>query len=41
MFFAAALLLIKPGLTTDIIGFAFGGFAFVSQRLKKRKGGEQ
>jgi TRAP transporter 4TM/12TM fusion protein len=39
MFFAAALLLIKPGLTTDLLGFAFGGFAFVSQRLRKRRGG--
>jgi TRAP transporter 4TM/12TM fusion protein len=38
MFFAAALLLIKPGLTTDILGFALGGAAFISQRLRKRKG---
>jgi TRAP transporter 4TM/12TM fusion protein len=38
MFFAAALLLIKPGLTTDILGFVFGGAAFMSQRLRKRKG---
>jgi UPF0716 family protein affecting phage T7 exclusion len=37
-FFAAALLLIKPGLTTDILGFAFGGFAFATQRLRRRKG---
>jgi TRAP transporter 4TM/12TM fusion protein len=38
MFFAAALLLIKPGLTTDILGFVIGGAAFISQRLRKRKG---
>jgi len=38
MFFAAALLLIKPGLTTDIFGFVFGGAAFISQRLRKKKG---
>jgi len=37
MFFAGALLLIKPGLTTDLFGFAFGGFALVSQMLRKRK----
>jgi len=41
MFFGASLLLIKPGLTTDILGFAFGGIAFVSQMLRKRKGGFQ
>jgi TRAP transporter 4TM/12TM fusion protein len=38
MFFAAALLLIKPGLTTDILGFVFGGSALASQRLRKKKG---
>lgn len=38
MFFAAALLLIKPGLTTDILGFVIGGAAFMSQRLRKREG---
>jgi TRAP transporter 4TM/12TM fusion protein len=38
MFFGAALLLIKPGLTTDILGFVFGGSALVSQRLRKKKG---
>jgi TRAP-type uncharacterized transport system fused permease subunit len=38
MFFAAALLLIKPGLTTDLLGFAFGSFAFISQTLRNRKG---
>jgi len=37
MFFAGALLLIKPGLTTDLFGFAFGGFALVNQMLRKRK----
>lgn len=41
MFFAAALLLIKPGLTTDLLGFAFGSFAFASQRFRRRKGEEQ
>lgn len=39
MFFGAALLLIKPGLVTDLLGFAFGGFAFLSQKLRIRKGG--
>lgn len=38
LFFAAALLLIKPGLTTDILGFVFGGSALVSQRLRKKRG---
>jgi TRAP transporter 4TM/12TM fusion protein len=38
MFFAAALLLIKPGLTTDILGFTLGGIAIASQRFRKRKG---
>jgi len=37
MFFAGALLLIKPGLTTDLFGFAFGGFALASQMLRNRK----
>jgi TRAP-type uncharacterized transport system fused permease subunit len=36
MFFAAALLLIKPGLTTDIFGFILGGLAFASQKLRKK-----
>lgn len=41
MFFGAALLLIKPGLTTDLLGFASGGLAFLSQKLRIQKGGIQ
>jgi TRAP transporter 4TM/12TM fusion protein len=37
LFFAAALLLIKPGMTTDILGFSLGGVAYASQRLRKEK----
>jgi UPF0716 family protein affecting phage T7 exclusion len=36
LFFAAALLLIKPGLTTDLLGFALGGMAYASQKFRKR-----
>jgi TRAP transporter 4TM/12TM fusion protein len=36
LFFAAALLLIKPGLTTDLLGFALGGAAYASQKFRKR-----
>lgn len=38
MFFAASLLLIKPGLTTDLLGFVLGGAAFMSQLLRKKEG---
>jgi TRAP transporter 4TM/12TM fusion protein len=37
LFFAAALLLIKPGLTTDILGFVLGGLAYASQKLRKEQ----
>lgn len=37
MFFAAALLLIKPGLTTDLLGLTCGGLAFASQKLRRKK----
>jgi len=37
LFFAAALLLIKPGLITDILGFALGGLALASQRLRRNR----
>jgi TRAP transporter 4TM/12TM fusion protein len=36
LFFAAALLLIKPGLTTDLLGFSLGGAAYFSQKYRKR-----
>jgi TRAP transporter 4TM/12TM fusion protein len=36
---AAALLLIKPGLTTDLIGFGFLGIVFVLWKFWKRKRG--
>jgi TRAP-type uncharacterized transport system fused permease subunit len=35
---AAALLLIKPGLTTDLIGFGLLGIVFISWAYGKRKG---
>jgi TRAP-type uncharacterized transport system fused permease subunit len=36
---AAALLLIKPGWMTDVAGLFFFFLAFLSQNLRKRKGG--
>jgi len=39
IFFGAALLLIKPGLITDLLGFGLGGLAIVSQRLRKKRMG--
>jgi TRAP transporter 4TM/12TM fusion protein len=38
LFFAAALLLIKPGLATDLVGFLFGGLAVMSQRMRRKEG---
>jgi len=38
MFFAASFLLIKPGFTTDLLGFVLGGSAVISQALRKKKG---
>lgn len=36
---ASALLLIKPGLETDLVGFLCAGLAFASQWLRKKRGG--
>jgi TRAP-type uncharacterized transport system fused permease subunit len=36
IFFVAALLLIKPGIVTDILGFALGGIGFASQRHRRK-----
>jgi len=36
IFFVAALLLIKPGIITDILGFALGGIGFASQRHRRK-----
>lgn len=39
LFLASALLLIKPGLETDILGFLCGGLAITSQLVRKKRGG--
>ncbi|HSB05855.1 MAG TPA: TRAP transporter fused permease subunit, partial [Thermodesulfobacteriota bacterium] len=35
IFFAAALLLIKPGIITDAMGLVLGGIGFISQRYRR------
>ncbi len=36
-FFAGAILLIKPGIYTDLLGMILGGSAFLSQRLRLKR----
>ncbi len=38
LFLAGALLLIKPGLSTDLLGFLCGGLALTSQWIRKKGG---
>lgn len=37
LFFAGAILLIKPGIFTDLLGMILGGLAFLSQRLRLKR----
>lgn len=39
LFLASAFLLIKPGLETDLLGFGCGGSAWISQWIRRKRGG--